>query len=128
VVVLSLSEFVWSLLILFFMIMYFMMLFQVIGDIFRRHDENGGKKALWLIFLLVAPFLSLFIYVLVNGQGMQERNIRDVQRSREAMDEHIRTVAGGGGAADEISQAKALLDSGAISQAEFEQLKAKALG
>jgi hypothetical protein len=119
---------VWSLLILFFMVIYFMMLFQVIGDIFRRHDENGGIKALWLIFLLVVPFLSLFIYVLVNGQGMQERNIRDVQRSRDAMDEHIRTVAGGGGAADEISQAKALLDSGAISQAEFDQLKAKALG
>jgi hypothetical protein len=127
VVVLSLSEFVWSLLIIFFMVMYFMMLFQIIGDIFRRDDTSGGAKVLWLIFLLVAPFLSLFIYVIVNGKGMQERAVRDVQQSRQAMDDHIRTVAGGGGAADEISQAKALLDSGAISQAEFDQLKAKAL-
>jgi len=123
----TLGEFLWSLLVIFFIVIYFMMLFQVIVDVFRRRDASGAKKALWLIFLLVAPLLSLLVYMIVNGDDMAKRNIKEVQASQEAFDDHVRAVAGGGSAA-EIAKAKELLDSGAISQAEFDQLKARALG
>ena len=120
------TTFLWSLIVIFFMVVYFMMLFSVIVDIFRRHDIHGGKKALWLIFLFVVPLFGLLIYMITNGDSMAKRNVREVQRSQQAFDEHVRTVAGGG-AASEIAKAKELLDSGAISQAEFDSIKAKAL-
>ena len=126
--VLSLSEFLWSLLVIFFMVIYFMMLFQVIIDVFRRHDESGVKKALWLIALLVLPLFGLLIYMIVNSEGMAERNVSAVQQSQAAFDEHVRTVAGdGGGAAAEIAKANELRQSGAITEQEFAALKAKAL-
>ena len=123
--VLSLSDFLWSLLVIFFMVVYFMMLFQVIGDVFRRKDASGAKKALWLIALLIFPLLGLVIYLFANGEHMAERGVQDMQRQQQRFDEHVRDVAGGSAA--EIEKAKTLLDSGAISQAEFESLKAKAL-
>jgi predicted PurR-regulated permease PerM len=126
--VLSLSEFLWSLLVIFFMVIYFMMLFQVIIDVFRRHDESGAKKALWLIVLLILPLFGLLIYMIVNSEGMAERNVNAVQQSQAAFDEHVRTVAGdGGGAAAEIAKANELRQSGAITEQEFAALKAKAL-
>ena len=122
------ADFLWSLLIIFFMIIYFMMLFHVIVDIFRRKDVGGGSKALWLIFLLVIPLLGLLIYMIVNGQSMTERDVRGAQQSQQQFDDYVRSVsASGGGAADQIAKAKGLLDSGAISQAEFDQIKSKAL-
>jgi predicted PurR-regulated permease PerM len=124
-VVLSLGDFLWSLLVIFFMVAYFMMLFHVIVDVFRRKDASGGKKALWLLFLLVFPLLGLLAYLFTNGEGMTARNVQDVQRSQQQFDDYVRDVAGG--SAGEIEKAKSLLDSGAISQAEFERLKAKAL-
>ena len=127
-VVLSLGEFLWSLLIIFFMVIYFMMLFQVIVDIFRRQDASGAKKALWLLFLLVIPLVGLLIYMIANGQGMTERNVAVMRDSQRQFDDHVRTVAASSGPAGEIEKAKQLLDSGAISQDEFNQLKAKALG
>ena len=72
---LSLGEFLWSLLVLFFMVIYFMMLFYVIVDVFRRHDASGGKKALWLVFLLVAPLVGLLAYMITNSDGMAARNV-----------------------------------------------------
>jgi predicted PurR-regulated permease PerM len=126
--VLSLSEFLWSLLVIFFMVIYFMMLFQVIIDVFRRHDESGAMKALWLIVLLILPLFGLLIYMIVNSEGMAERNVSAVQQSQAAFDEHVRTVAGdGGGAAAEIAKANELRQSGAITEQEFAALKAKAL-
>jgi hypothetical protein len=122
---LSLGDFLWSLLAVFFMVIYFMMLFQVIADVFRRKDASGGKKALWLIVLLVVPLLGLVIYMFTNGDDMAERNVQTMQRQQEQFDDHVREVAGGSAA--EIERAKGLLDSGAISQAEFDRLKAKAL-
>ncbi|MFL6049454.1 MAG: SHOCT domain-containing protein [Gaiellales bacterium] len=124
--ILSLGEFLWSLLVIFFMVIYFMMLFQVIVDIFRRHDASGGKKALWLLFLLCVPLVGLLAYMITNSESMAQRNVQSVQQSQAEFDSYVQTVASGGSAA-EIAKAKELLDSGAINQSEFEALKAKAL-
>ena len=125
-VLLSLGELLWSLLVLFFMIIYFMMLFYVIVDVFRRHDASGGKKAMWLIFLLIAPLVGLLAYMITNSEGMANRNVKQAQQQQEQFDSYVRQTAGGGSAA-EIEKAKSLLDSGAITQDEFNALKAKAL-
>jgi hypothetical protein len=103
-----------------------MMLFWVIVDIFRRHDIGGGKKAVWLIALFILPLFGLLIYMIIDGNGIAERNAAQAKQAQSDFDEHVRTVAGGG-SADEIAKAKQLLDSGAINQTEFDQIKAKAL-
>jgi hypothetical protein len=122
----SFTTFLWSLIVIFFMVVYFMMLFGVIVDVFRRHDIGGGKKALWLLFILVAPLLGLLIYLIVNGHGIAERQQKDAQKSQEEFDTYVKSVAASD-SADQIAKAKELLDAGTISQAEFDQLKAKAL-
>ncbi len=121
----NLADFMWSLLVIFFMVCYFMMLFYVIVDIFRRHDASGGKKALWLIFILVLPLLGLLIYMISNGDSMGQRSMAEAQQSQQQFDEYVKSVSGGSAA--EIEKAKGLLDSGAITQQEFEAIKAKAL-
>jgi Phospholipase_D-nuclease N-terminal/Short C-terminal domain len=121
-------DFLWSMLIFFLWVAWFVLLFHVIGDIFRRRDAGGGKKALWMIFVIVVPFLGVLVYLLANSDDMARRSIERAQASQAQMDDYVRSVSGsGGGAAAEIEQAKALLDSGAINQAEFEAIKAKAL-
>src|SRR5262249_14222772 len=95
-------------------------------DVFRRHDIHGGKKALWLLFILVAPLLGLLIYLIVNSHGIAERQQKDVQQSQAEFDQYVKNVARSD-SADQIAKAKSLLDAGTISQAEFDQLKAKAL-
>ena len=125
--VLSLGEFLWSLLVIFFMVVYFMMLIHVIADIFRRHDASGGKKALWLIFVFCAPFVGMLAYLITNSESMAERGQADARQARALDEEYARSVSGGGGSAAEIAQAKELLDNGTIGEAEYEQLKAKAL-
>ena len=121
-------DFLWSMLIFFLWVAWFVLLFHVIGDIFRRQDAGGGKKALWMIFVIVVPFLGVLVYLLANSDDMARRSIERAQASRAQMDDYVRSVSGsGGGAAAEIEQAKSLLDSGAINQAEFEAIKAKAL-
>jgi predicted PurR-regulated permease PerM len=119
--------FLWSLIVIFFMVVYFMMLFSIIVDIFRRHDIHGGKKAMWLLFLLFLPLVGLIAYLIVNGHGIAERQAKDVQKSQEQFDDYVKTVAGSSGSADQIAKAKELLDAGTITQAEFDQIKAKAL-
>jgi len=118
---LSLGEFLWSLLVIFFMVIYFMMLFQVIIDVFRRHDASGGKKALWLIFLFIVPAVGLIAYLIANSQGMAERNVGYAGARGYGGSEPSDPTA-------QISRAKALLDSGAISQDEYAKLKSQALG
>ena len=120
------ASFLWSLLIIFFMITYFMILFHVIVDIFRRHDTSGFSKALWLIFIFVAPFLGLLIYLIANSDSMTKRAVADAQQNQQQFDDYVRNVSAGGSAA-EIEKAKGLLDSGAINQQEFDAIKAKAL-
>jgi Trk-type K+ transport system membrane component len=116
----------WTLLIFFCFVIWFMLLFRVFIDIFRRHDIGGGHKALWLIFVIVLPFLGVFIYLIAESRGMAERNMKDAQASQQQFDDYVKSVSGGGAAA-EIERAKGLLDSGAITQAEFDSIKAKAL-
>ncbi|MGE5273484.1 MAG: SHOCT domain-containing protein [Verrucomicrobiota bacterium] len=118
--------FLWSLIVIFFMVVYFMMLFGVIVDIFRRHDAGGGRKALWLLFILFFPLVGLIAYLVVNGHGIAERQAKDVQKSQAEFDDYVKSVSGGN-SAEQIAKAKELLDAGTISQAEFDQLKAKAL-
>ena len=120
------GQILWSLVIIFFMVMYFMVLFSVIIDIFRRDDMGGGMKAVWIILLLFIPLLSLIIYVVAYGQSMGQRRAEAVTQAMENEQNYIRSVAATS-PAEQISQAQKLLDSGAISQQEFDQLKAKAL-
>ena len=98
------------------------------ADVFRRRDASGAKKTLWLIFLIFVPFLGVFVYLIANGDDMAKRNIEAGAGQRSEMDEYVRATAGSGGPASEIEKAKGLLDSGAITQAEFDAIKAKALG
>ena len=117
----------WTMLIFFLWVMWFWLLIVIIGDVFRRHDIGGGKKTIWLIFILFVPFIGVLAYVLANSDGMAERNMERARSQRAQMDDYVRETAGSGGAAAEIDKAKGLLDSGAITQAEFDAIKAKAL-
>jgi hypothetical protein len=106
-VVLSLGEFLWSLLVIFFMVVYFMMLFEVIVDVFRRQDESGGKKALWLIFLFILPFLSLIIYMVMNSDGMAERQRGMMDGDRKCQDApRQRRDHAGGVPVDQVPRAR----------------------
>jgi hypothetical protein len=120
-------DILWTMLIFFAWIIWFWLLITVFADLFRRHDIGGGMKTLWIIFVILLPFLGVFIYLISQGRGMAERNVKGMQAQQAQLDAHIKTVAGSGGAADEIDKAKKLLDSGAITQAEFDAIKAKAL-
>ena len=117
----------WTMLIFFLWVMWFWLLIVIIGDVFRRRDIGGGKKTIWLIFILFVPFIGVLAYVLANSDGMAERNMERARSQRAQMDDYVRETAGSGGAAGEIDKAKQLLDTGAITQAEFDAIKAKAL-
>ena len=117
----------WTMVVFFLWIAWFMLLFHAIGDVFRRRDISGGKKTLWLIFMLFAPFLGVFVYLIANSDEMAQRNADQVAAARRDTDEYVRSVAGSAGAAGEIERAKGLLDSGAINQQEYDAIKAKAL-
>jgi hypothetical protein len=117
----------WSMLVFFLWVSWFVLLFHVIGDVFRRRDASGGKKTLWLIFLVFVPFLGVFAYLIANSDDMARRNIERAEAARSEMDDYVRSVAASSGATGEIERAKGLLDSGAITQAEFDAIKAKAL-
>ena len=116
----------WTMVIFFVWILWFWLLFTVFADIFRRHDLSGWGKTGWLVFAILLPFLGVFIYLITQNVGMTERNLQRSRAQREQFDDYVRQTAGGG-AAGEIEKAKALLDSGAITQAEFDAIKQKAL-
>jgi hypothetical protein len=117
----------WTMLIFFLWIIWFWILITVFIDLFRRKDTSGVSKVLWIIFVILVPFLGVFVYLLINHDGMADRNIAQAQAQRAQMDQYVRDTAGSGGAAAEIEKAKGLLDTGAISQQEFDAIKAKAL-
>jgi hypothetical protein len=117
----------WTLLIFFLWVMWFWLLFTVWADIFRRHDMSGWGKTGWLIFTIVLPFLGVFVYLISQSRGMAERNVERARSERAQFDDYVRQTAGGSGAAAEIEKAKQLLDTGAITQAEFDALKQRAL-
>jgi hypothetical protein len=117
----------WTMFIFFLWIIWFWLLFTVFIDVFRRHDIGGGKKALWLIFVIILPFLGVFIYIIVENDGMTQRNLDRAKAQQAQLDSYVRETAGSGGAANEIANAKQLLDQGTITQAEFDAIKQKAL-
>jgi hypothetical protein len=109
---------------------WFMCLWWVFGDLFRSRDLGGGAKTLWVVFIIVAPFLGMFVYLIARGHGMNDRTMEAQQEMQQRQAEYIKSVAGGSAGsstADQIASAKGLLDSGAITQQEFDQIKAKAL-
>ena len=120
-------DFFWLLVWSFFFVAYLMVLFQVLGDLFRDDDLSGWFKALWVIALIVVPFRALLIYLVSRGRSMAERQARGLRDMRAQTDAHIRDVAGGSSATEQIAAAKGLLDSGAITAEEFGQIKRKAL-
>ena len=120
-------EGLWWLFVFFAWVIWFWILITVFSDLFRRRDMSGGSKVLWIIFVILLPYLGVFVYIIANHDGMAERNIERAQAQQQATASYIQSVAGSGGAAAEIEKAKGLLDSGAISQAEFDAIKAKAL-
>ena len=118
----------WTLLWIVLWVIWLFLLFRVIFDIFRDHDLGGWSKALWLIFVIVLPFLGVFVYIIARGQGMGERDMREAKARQESFDTYVRDAAGsGGGTADELTKLADLKDRGVISDAEFEQQKAKLL-
>jgi hypothetical protein len=123
----SFWDIIWFIFISFLFFAYLIILFQIIGDLFRNHEMGGFAKALWVVFLIVAWWLPALIYLIVNGKGMAERSQKAAKEMQAAQTAYIRDTAGTAGPADQIARAKELLDSGAISQAEFDAIKAKAL-
>jgi hypothetical protein len=123
----SFAQWFWLLIWWFLFFAYLVILFQIIGDLFRDHELSGWWKALWIIGLIVMPFLVALIYVIARGRGMAERQVKAVQQAKSDTDTYIREVAAGKSPAEHIAEAKALLDAGTINEAEYAQLKAKAL-
>lgn len=119
----------WTMLVFFAWVAWFWLLITVAADVFRRHDIGGGKKAAWLIFMVFLPFIGVFAYLIANNDSMTRRNVEQAQQQQAKFDEYVRSVSdsGGGSAAAEIDRAKKLLDSGTITQSEYEAIKAKAL-
>src|SRR6476660_5700086 len=123
------GSFLLALLEIFLFFAWFMCLFWIFGDIFRSKDLGGLGKTVWVLFVILIPWLGILVYLIVRGNGMQERQLEQLKDAQRAQTEYIKSVAAGAAtsAPDQIASAKSLLDSGAITQAEFNQLKAKAL-
>jgi len=115
----------WSMIIFFFWVIWIWIVITVLIDVFRRHDIGGWAKAAWVIFVVILPWLGVLIYLIAEHDGMRERSLKQAQAQRQEFDEYVRDTAGGSVA--EIAKAKELLDSGSITQEEFEAIKAKAL-
>jgi heme exporter protein D len=116
----------WTMMIFFLWIAWIILLFRVFADIFRS-DMGGGAKALWSIFVILAPFLGVFIYVIANGKAMGERDIANAQAREAEMQAYIRQTAGSAGDADELAKLAALRDQGVLTEEEFSAQKAKLL-
>jgi Short C-terminal domain/Phospholipase_D-nuclease N-terminal len=117
----------WSILIFFLWVIWIWIVITVLIDVFRRHDIGGFAKALWVIFVVILPWLGVLIYLIVEHDGMRERSVSQARQQQEQFDSYVRERAGGADPAAQIAQAKQLLDAGTITQAEFDALKAKAL-
>ncbi|QCQ93370.1 SHOCT domain-containing protein [Rhodococcus sp. SGAir0479] len=122
----SFWDFLWVILVSFAFIAYLMLLFSIITDLFRDHKSSGWAKAIWVVFLIIFPFITALIYLIVKGDDMAKRSVRAAQQMQDAQDAYIRQVAGKSGP-EQIADAKALLDAGTITPQEFEALKSKAL-
>jgi hypothetical protein len=123
----SFGDIIWFIIVSFAFVAYLMVLFQIIGDLFRDHDMSGVVKAVWIIALIVFPFLSAFIYIVARGKGMTERQMQEAAVMRKQTDAYIRDVAASATPTEQIAQAQQMLDAGVISQPEYNRLKEKAL-
>ena len=123
----------WTMLYFFIWVAWLMLLFRIFGDIFRNDDMGGFAKAMWSIFVILVPFLGVLVYIIAHGSDMTKRDIQQAQEQRAAMDDYIRqtavggSVAGGAGAADELTKLASLRDQGVITEQEFAAQKAKLL-
>ena len=120
-------NFIWLMILFFAFVIWFWLLISIFGDIFRRRDIGGGMKALWIIFIVLFWWLGVLIYLIANHDGMSERSMEQMKAQQAQQAEYIQSVAGTSSPADQIASAKQLLDSGTITQAEFDAMKAKAL-
>ena len=123
----SFWDFLWYTLVIFAFVAYLMVLFAILSDLFRDRELSGWWKAVWIVLLVFLPWISALVYLIARGKGMSQRTIGAQRQVKEQADAYIQSVAGKS-AADQITDAKALLDAGTITDAEFTALKAKALG
>jgi predicted PurR-regulated permease PerM len=123
----SFWDVLWLIIVSFAFIAYLMVLFYIVTDLFRDHTVSGGMKAVWIVLLIFFPLITSLVYLIARGKGMTQRQLDAARQAQAATDDYIRSVSGSASPADQIAQAKGLLDSGAITQQEFDALKAKAL-
>ena len=117
----------WTLLVVFAWVIWFWLLIVIFADLFRRNDVSGWGKAAWVVFLIVLPFLGVLVYLISQSKGMTERRASDAQAAQAQFDQYVRGVAGSGTPASQIEKAKQLLDSGSITQQEFDEIKRRAI-
>ncbi len=122
-----LLEIVWTILVFFAFVVWLMILFTVLSDIFRRHDTSGSMKVLWIVVIILLPYLGTFIYLIVEHNGITERAQKQQKAAQTQFDDYVQSVAAKQDPTAQIAKAHELLERGAINQAEFEQIKAKAL-
>ena len=118
-------DILWTLIIFFAWVIWIWIAITVLADVFRRHDIGGWHKAAWIVFVIVIPFLGVLVYLIAQHDGMRERSVKQAESQKQAFDTYVRDAAGGSAA--EIAKGKELLDAGAITQAEFDAIKTKAL-
>jgi len=118
-------DILWTLIIFFAWVIWIWIAITVLADVFRRHDIGGWAKAAWVVFVIVIPFLGVLVYLIAEHDGMRERSVKQAESQKQAFDTYVRDAAGGSAA--EIAKGKELLDAGAITQAEFDAIKTKAL-
>jgi predicted ferric reductase len=123
----SFWDIIWFIIVTFAFVAYLMVLFQIIGDLFRDHELSGVLKAVWIIALIVVPFLAAFIYIVARGKGMTERHMAEMTAMQKQTDAYIRDVASSATPTDQIAKAQEMLNAGVISQPEYNRLKEKAL-
>ena len=117
----------WDILIFFAFFIWIWLLIIIFGDLFRRDDISGWGKAGWIVFVIVLPYLGVLVYLIAEHKGMTERTIRSQETAKSEMDQYVRSVASQSDPSEQIAKAKRLLDEGTINQAEFDQIKQKAL-
>ena len=122
-----LLEVFWTMLIFFAFFIWIWILVTVFADLFRRQDISGWGKTGWIIFVIVLPYLGVFVYLIAEHKGMTERSVKQAEAQQAQTEQYVRSVAGSSDPTQQISNAKELLDKGTISQAEFDQIKQKAL-
>ncbi len=123
-----LADLFWTMLEVFLFVIWIWILVAIFGDIFRSDDMGGGAKALWVIFVIIVPFLGILVYLIARGGKMQERSLAQAQRQQEAFDAQVRQAAGSSSSVDELAKLADLKEQGVLTDAEFQAQKAKLLG